>query len=160
MNNGRKDSYEQRDSLKAWCLGLTEESLRNPLIGELDRLMIKIDNLLAANDVTGNSNQNIGIPTANEMMVTFLLNRCEALQRQVTKGHNSTDQKRVDRMLYPSLYIASLQNVIRLIMNLKKRLNLNYNDYTAIHIWQLIYLKYPAGLTKLFARVLARFRTG
>lgn len=160
MNNGRKDLYEQRDSLKAWYLGLTGDSLHNPLVGELNRQMIKIDNLLADNDVTGNLNQNPDIPTVNEMMVTFLLNRCEAIKRQVTGRLNPPDLKSIDRILYPSLYIACLQNVIRLIMHLKKRLNLNYNEYTAPSLWQLVYLKYPASLTKFFARVMARIRTG
>jgi hypothetical protein len=160
MNNGRKDMYEKRDSMMAWCLRLDGDSLRNPLICELNRRLIKIDNLLTGNKIAGYSNQNSDIPTVNEMMVTFLLNRCETIQRQVTRGLNPPDLKSVERILYPSLYIACLQNVIRLIMHLKKRLKLNYNEYTATNIWQLIYLKYPAGLTKYFARVMARIRTG
>jgi hypothetical protein len=160
MNNGRKDMYEKRDSMMAWCLRLDGDSLRNPLICEFNRRLIKIDNLLADNRIAGNLNQNPDILTVNEMMVTSLLNRCEAIQNQVTRGLNPPDLKSVERILYPSLYIACLQNVIRLIMHLKKRLKLNYNDYTATNIWQLMYLKYPAGLTKFFARVMARIRTG
>ena len=160
MINGRKDLYEQRDSLKAWCLRLDGDSLRNPLICELNRRLIKIDSLLTDNGIAINVNQIPDIPTVNEMMVTFQLNRCEAIQRQVTMGINTPDLKSVDRILYPSLYVACLQNVIRLIMHLKKRLKLNYNDYTATNIWQLIYLKYPADLTKFFARVMARIKTG
>lgn len=160
MNNGRKDMYAKRDSLMAWCLRLNGDSLRNPLICELNRRLIEIDNLLADNSVAGHLNRDPDIPTENEMLVTFLLNRCEAIQRQVTRRGNTPDLKSFDRILYPGLYIACLQNVIRLIMHLKKRFKLNFNDYTATSIWQLVYLKYPAGLTKFFARVMARIRTG
>ena len=160
MNNGWKNMYEKRDSMMAWCLRLDGDSLRNPLICEFNRRLIKIDNLLVDNGIADDVNQTPDIPTVNEMMVTFLLNRCEAIQRQVTRGLNAPDIESVDRILYPSLYLACLQNVIRLIMHLKKRLKLNYNDYTATNIWQLIYLKYPAGLTKFFTRVMVRIRTG
>ena len=46
MNNGRKDMYEKRDSLLAWCLRLNGDSLRNPLICELNRRLIEIDNFV------------------------------------------------------------------------------------------------------------------
>ena len=160
MNTGRNFLHSKRDSLMAWSLGLHDDSMRNPLMGEFNKRLQRIDDLLAEGSSGVNLNLEADVPTANMMMVTFLLNRCEAIQRQVIKGGNPSYLKTVDRILYPGLYIACLQNVIRLIMHLKKRLKLNFNDYTATSIWQLVYLKCPAGLTKFFARVMARIRTG
>ena len=62
MINGRKDMYEQRDSLKAWCLRLDGDLLRNPLICELNRRLIKIDSLLTDNGIAINVNQIPDIP--------------------------------------------------------------------------------------------------
>jgi len=159
MNTSRNILHSKRDSLKAWSLGLHDDSMRSPLMGEFSRRLQRIDDLLAQGSSVGNLNLDPEVPTADMMMVTFLLNRCEAIQRQVLKRGKPTYLKNVDWILYPSLYIACLQNIIRLIMQLKRRLGLNYNDYAATGIWSLIYLKYPAGLTKFLARVRKRIKT-
>jgi hypothetical protein len=149
--------HQKRDSLVAWRLGLHDDSMRNPLMGEFSRRLQRLDDLLADSSYIGHLTQNSDVPTTDMMMVTFLLNRCEAIQRQVIKGGNPPCQN-VDRTIYPSLYIACLQNIIRLIMRLKRLLGLYYNDYAATNLWALMYLKYPSGLTKFFARVYARFK--
>ncbi|MFC1882015.1 hypothetical protein ACFL2S_11035 [Thermodesulfobacteriota bacterium] len=153
MHTNRNILHNKRDSLMTWSLGLHDDSMRNPLMGEFSKRLQRIDDLLAQGNSVINLNLESDVPTANTMMVTFLLNRCEAIQRQVIKGGNPSYLKNADRILYPSLYIACLQNIIRLIIQLKRRLGLNSNDYTATGIWSLMYLKYPAGLTKFFARV-------
>jgi hypothetical protein len=159
MHTRRNILHNKRDSLIDWSLGLHEDSMCNPLMGEFSRRLQRIDDLLAEGSSVGNLDPDPDLPTADKMMVTFLLNRCEAIQRQVTKGGNSPYPRNVDRILYPSLYIACLQKIIRLIMQLKRRLGLNCSDYTATGIWPLLYLKYPAGFTKFFARVWARIKT-
>ena len=159
MNSRRNILHSKRDSLMAWSLGLPDDSMRNPLMGEFSMRLQRVDDLLVEGSSAVNLNLEPDVPTANMMMVTFLLNRCEAIQKQVIKRDNPSYLKNVDRILYPSLYIACLQNIIRSIMQLKRRLGLNNNDYAATGIWSLIYLKYPVGLTKFFARVRERIKT-
>ena len=151
--------YQKRDSLVAWSLGLNDDSMRNPLIGEFSRRLKRINELLADSSFKSDLIQDPDVPTAKMMMVTYLLNRCETIQRQVIKGGTAPYLKNFDRILYPSLYVACLQNIIRLIMRLKKRLGFFYNDYAPTSIWALMYLKYPAGLTKFFARVNAHIKS-
>ena len=153
-----KDYFRQLDALKAWLKGFENNSGGNPLINELQNRFSEIE-ILLAEDVTEAENDPGSKPISmNEMRIIFNLNRCEAIRELINNESIRPDRNIINRSLYPNFFTIYVQKLICCIMGLKKRLKLEYNDYTVFSIWQLSYIRYPAILTKFLSRFSAYIR--
>ena len=96
------------------------------------------------------------LPSLPEMMVTVQIDRCSALIDNLQNRSSKADRTVPEKSFYPSLFVATVQYLVHLIVVFKNRCGIATRTYHTMNLLHVCYIKSPVWVTRMISRLLPR----